>query len=163
MLLQEQNIPSLPWPGNWQNVWECLKRELVKDNITRRESFGSSRKVSVVRLRFCYTQQVLMVLNSKSYGVSDFRSQLQSSGIVASTFASQSTCIGLKSQYILSEYGFSSLVSPNSIPIQEVHKLLEDEKKNQYYYDGFDRPTSWSFSLNHQFHYNFDNPNFKLV
>lgn len=38
--LQDERIPLLPWPGNSpdmnpiENVWECLKRELAKENIT---------------------------------------------------------------------------------------------------------------------------------
>ena len=38
--LEEQRIPVLRWPGNSpdmnpiENVWECLKRELGKENIT---------------------------------------------------------------------------------------------------------------------------------
>ncbi|CAK9801759.1 Transposable element Tcb2 transposase [Anthophora quadrimaculata] len=40
IFLQEQKIPLLPWPGNSpdmnpiENVWEYLKRELAKENIT---------------------------------------------------------------------------------------------------------------------------------
>lgn len=40
--LEEKRIPLLRWPGNSpdmnpiENVWECLKRELGKENITTR-------------------------------------------------------------------------------------------------------------------------------
>lgn len=38
--LQQENVPLLPWPGNSpdmnpiENVWELIKREVAKDNIT---------------------------------------------------------------------------------------------------------------------------------
>ncbi|GFX52998.1 uncharacterized protein TNCV_3228661 [Trichonephila clavipes] len=41
-LLGEQNIPPLDWPGNSpdmnpiKNVWELMKREVVKDMITNK-------------------------------------------------------------------------------------------------------------------------------
>jgi len=40
--LEDQEIPVLSWPGNSpdmnpiENVWECLKRELGKENITNK-------------------------------------------------------------------------------------------------------------------------------
>lgn len=40
--LREKNVPLLEWPGNSpemnpiENVWECLKREIGKDNVTNK-------------------------------------------------------------------------------------------------------------------------------